>query len=211
MWQLVLLFGFPAVVLAFCYIRVILILWISTRQLQTMTSPQRSYGNWRSNGRDNGNVSQRSDTSRFLRNKVPSTPGEEALLARRQVIKMLIVIIAVFLVCWGPKLIIHVMKKFQVKALYTQTSFNLIIALGCLPYIQSCLNPLIYVLMSKAIRKRIYNALSRYCCLCNVLSRSSGRHVNEFVLTNHSATGQTNIKTTLDTYRSYGANEVTDV
>ena len=36
-WQLVLLFALPALILFFCYIRVILILWLSTRQLQNMT------------------------------------------------------------------------------------------------------------------------------------------------------------------------------
>ncbi|KAL8576568.1 hypothetical protein ACOMHN_003126 [Nucella lapillus] len=40
-------------------------------------------------------------------------PGEEALLARKQVIRMLVVIMVVFLVCWGPHLIINFMKRLQ--------------------------------------------------------------------------------------------------
>ncbi|KAL8576570.1 hypothetical protein ACOMHN_003128 [Nucella lapillus] len=36
-WKLILLFALPALVLLFCYIRVIVILWLSTRQLQNMT------------------------------------------------------------------------------------------------------------------------------------------------------------------------------
>lgn len=40
-WQLCVLFVIPAIVLMFCYIRVIWILWMSTQQLQTMTSPYR--------------------------------------------------------------------------------------------------------------------------------------------------------------------------
>ncbi len=41
-WQLLLLFIVPAIILLFCYIKVIWILWMSTQQLQTMTSPYRS-------------------------------------------------------------------------------------------------------------------------------------------------------------------------
>ncbi|XP_071119523.1 QRFP-like peptide receptor [Haliotis cracherodii] len=218
-WQLCVLFVIPAIVLMFCYIRVIWILWMSTQQLQTMTSPYRSYhqcsnknrndsGNWKLNN-ESPDISRTSNRSR------PSSPGEEALQARRQVIKMLVVIIVLFLICWGPKLVIHVMKKLELQALYSPHVFNLTILLTCLPYVQSCLNPFIYVLMSKSIRKTIMTSLPfrlrRYClCYC-CQYRTSGSPVNEMVLTNHSATGQTGLKTSVETFRSYGANEPTDL
>ncbi|KAH9499939.1 hypothetical protein Btru_076962, partial [Bulinus truncatus] len=38
LWKLVSLFAIPTCIVLFCYIRIICILWLSTRQLQTMTS-----------------------------------------------------------------------------------------------------------------------------------------------------------------------------
>ncbi|XP_012946872.2 uncharacterized protein LOC106014206 [Aplysia californica] len=41
LWKLVSLFVVPTAILLYCYARVIAILWLSTQQLQTMTSPSR--------------------------------------------------------------------------------------------------------------------------------------------------------------------------
>ena len=40
-----------------------------------------------------------------------------------QVIKMLIIIIVVFFVAWGPKLALTVMKKYQISFLYFPSAF----------------------------------------------------------------------------------------
>ncbi|KAK6989137.1 hypothetical protein BgiMline_012336, partial [Biomphalaria glabrata] len=59
-----------------------------------------------------------------LRSSPSLRAGEEALVARKQVIKMLVIIIVVFLISWGPKLFIQVLKKFQVHFLYQPSAYN---------------------------------------------------------------------------------------
>ncbi|KAK7474239.1 hypothetical protein BaRGS_00034531, partial [Batillaria attramentaria] len=204
-WQLVLLFLLPALILFFCYIRVIYILWVSTRQLQTMTGSNRangrqlpvplaaadhlaikyvkvfaaqkmtivwlparfessialkpwavssacpfwmfeahperkvhpadglfhsssvtrnghrepSSGNWKVRGGS-------ADRALLSASNAHSTrsPGEDALQARKQVIKMLVVIIVVFLVCWGPQLIINTMKRLSPLDIYHAGAYH---------------------------------------------------------------------------------------
>jgi len=40
-----------------------------------------------------------------------------------QVIKMLLMIIVVFFVCWGPKLVVNIMKRFEMSILHSETAF----------------------------------------------------------------------------------------
>lgn len=82
---------------------------------------------------------------------------------------------------------------------------------SCLPYIQSCINPVIYVLMSKKIRESVCSVpcVSAVASLC---TRRDVKHspTHELIATNHSAV-VTGMKTSLETVRSYGASEFTDV
>ncbi|PVD22855.1 hypothetical protein C0Q70_16114 [Pomacea canaliculata] len=218
LWQLVFLFVLPAATLLFCYARVIFILWVSTHHLQSMTATNRFGGacsNSRSDHREGGSWNGRgapSDRSRLAAfpNSKSKAPGEEALLARRQVIKMLVVIIIVFFICWGPQLIINTMKRLPVNV-YDRHSYHVSVMFSCLPYIQSCINPVIYVLMSKKIRESVCSVpcVSAVASLC---TRRDVKHspTHELIATNHSAV-VTGMKTSLETVRSYGASEFTDV
>ena len=49
-----------------------------------------------------------------------------------QVIKMLLTIITIFFLCWGPKLIHEVLKGFHLEQLHTPTAFNIMV--GCDQY-----------------------------------------------------------------------------
>ncbi|KAG8321552.1 hypothetical protein J6590_044383 [Homalodisca vitripennis] len=82
----------------------------------------------------------------------------------RQVIKMLVLIVVVFVVCWAPILILDVLTAFQVLEEYStgflkhvRTTFHL------MSYFNSCVNPIIYGFMSKNFRESFQKALSRCC------------------------------------------------
>ncbi|KAL8603523.1 hypothetical protein ACOMHN_052752 [Nucella lapillus] len=228
-WQLMLLLLLPALLLLFCYIRVILILWTSTRHLHTMTasgtlflllliiiiitttitttstvflllllliiiiitttittttiilflllflliiiiittpitiliifipnalgsvSRYRSANSsssrngardtstaaprgWKVGGADRSllpnpssssaaNRSSSSASSYSSSSMLSRNPGEEAMHARKQVIRMLVVIVVVFLVCWGPHLIINLVKRLQV-TIYVKATYH---------------------------------------------------------------------------------------
>jgi len=38
---------------------------------------------------------------------------------------MLLIIVGVFFICWGPKLLFNAMKKFELLVLQTGTAFNI--------------------------------------------------------------------------------------
>lgn len=226
-WQLVLLFVLPALMLFFCYIRVIYILWVSTRQLQNMTGSNRFQGSTsvtRNGHREASSVPWKpvrggsaerallSTTSSNANVNATRAPGEDALQARKQVIKMLIVIIVVFLVCWGPQLILNTMKRTTHLNIYHPAAYHASVMFACLPYVQSFINPVIYVLMSKKIRDSICS-LPCVRVLLTCCTRRHAKHspTHELLATNHDSVAVTGMKTSLETMRSYGASELTDV
>ncbi|XP_039284727.1 QRFP-like peptide receptor [Nilaparvata lugens] len=82
----------------------------------------------------------------------------------RQVIKMLVMIVIVFVICWGPLLVDNVLTAFGVlpdqksgtlKHMYT--GFTL------MAYFNSCVNPIVYGFMSKNFRESFQKALCRCC------------------------------------------------
>jgi hypothetical protein len=99
------------------------------------------------------------------------------------------------------------------------------VALSCLPYIQSVLNPVIYVAMSKKIRQAIMSTRCLRCllgcCSRRLQEKRSPTHELLTASTNvHSVAGVggggggANLKTSMAdsaTLRSYGASELTDV
>uniref|UniRef100_A0A0P4VXT6 G-protein coupled receptors family 1 profile domain-containing protein n=1 Tax=Scylla olivacea TaxID=85551 RepID=A0A0P4VXT6_SCYOL len=104
----------------------------------------------------------------FLRSRTPSPggrclqrkreKGEDVRKARKQVIKMLIVVVVLFLLCWGPSIIMGVFYNF-----------NIIFVL--LPFIHCCINPVIYCSMSKNFRRAVKQYLS--CRRTNTSTASS--------------------------------------
>ncbi|KAL5021582.1 hypothetical protein ScPMuIL_000737 [Solemya velum] len=160
-YQLGIMFAVPTIIMLFCYARVIYVLWLSTHQLASMTAPKRIYdvpflsGNQRSR-----NNHMTSSVRRGL-GKALTEHKSEVFESRKQVIKMLIAIIVAFLICWGPKLILRVLMKLQLDSLYSAPVLHVKIVLSCLPYIQSCLNPVIYSFMSGNFRKSLRIVFNR--------------------------------------------------
>eukprot|EP00058_Branchiostoma_floridae_P017238 XP_002602726.1 hypothetical protein BRAFLDRAFT_210266 [Branchiostoma floridae] len=70
-----------------------------------------------------------------------------------QLIKMLIVVIALFAVCWVPILLLNVLKAFDVVNTYTPEVYYMSIAFQLMGYLNSCVNPICYAFMSKNFRQ----------------------------------------------------------
>uniref|UniRef100_A0A8C5PE10 Gastrin/cholecystokinin type B receptor n=1 Tax=Leptobrachium leishanense TaxID=445787 RepID=A0A8C5PE10_9ANUR len=79
--------------------------------------------------------------------------SEAKLIAKKRVIRMLIVIVAMFFICWMPIFVANTWKAFdQASALKTLTGAPIsFIHLLC--YTSACVNPLIYCFMNKRFRK----------------------------------------------------------
>ncbi|CAH1773851.1 unnamed protein product, partial [Owenia fusiformis] len=157
-YQLIVMFAVPTYIMVFCYARVIYVLWISTKELAKMTqrSQQRDSSHQRlvqasSNHRDSSVIKKAAkDHSADIQN------------ARKQVIKMLITIILVFLICWGPKLILRIISRYPFKdhmnSYWRQDFVTLKVAMNLLPYIQSATNPIVYGFMSSSFRRSMMTA-----------------------------------------------------
>jgi len=86
---------------------------------------------------------------------------------------MLILIMAVFFLCWTPILTYNLLAGFELmgqgnfgtgSTKHLKTTFSLI------SYLNSCLNPIIYGFMSKSFRKSFRSSLSTFPCYGDVLA-----------------------------------------
>ncbi|KAL4219805.1 hypothetical protein ACF0H5_020217 [Mactra antiquata] len=171
-YQFLIMFVIPTGLMSFCYTVVIYVLWLSGRTLINMTSTTHLRGRLPFREVDVGSSASSSDGTplqcrcrKHIVRSQPITSGfrNSIMNSRKQVIKMLITVIVIFLICWGPKLIFRIIKYSDYAVYtYTEAHFNLQIALQCLPYVQSCLNPLIYGFMSKNFRKSVVTSCNNH-------------------------------------------------
>ncbi|XP_052268675.1 cholecystokinin receptor type A-like [Dreissena polymorpha] len=83
---------------------------------------------------------------------------------RRQVIKMLVAIVLIYLVCWGPITTNNMLVSFGlVDDLHTGFLRPMRITFFILSYINSCTNPIVYAFMSKYFRKSFTQTLLLLC------------------------------------------------
>ncbi|XP_059149400.1 cholecystokinin receptor-like, partial [Physella acuta] len=103
-----------------------------------------------------------SERSPVFRSKAPANDGDDDK-TKKQVIKMLVAVIVVFIVCWAPILISNALTAFgYLHPLNYGYLKPMRQAFYVLAYCNSCINPVIYGFMSKHFRSTFYHAL----CTC---------------------------------------------
>lgn len=80
---------------------------------------------------------------------------------------MLILVIILFLVCWGPRLIMHTMIKYGL-TYFTEHAYNMRVAFYLMSFVHSAVNPIIYGFMSTNFRKMMLQ-----CCKDSVFGKMS--------------------------------------
>ncbi len=88
---------------------------------------------------------------------------------------MLCIVVLLFLVCWAPRLLLNVFIKWELVT-YDVTLYRLRIALYLLPFVHSCLNPIIYSFMSSNFRRLLRRAFQASRCW-RLLHRGAGQGV----------------------------------
>ncbi|XP_069737750.1 gastrin/cholecystokinin type B receptor [Phaenicophaeus curvirostris] len=78
---------------------------------------------------------------------------EAKLVAKRRVIRMLVVIVAMFFLCWLPVFAANTWKAFSPVAAQRALSGTPISFIHLLSYTSACANPLIYCFMNRRFRK----------------------------------------------------------
>lgn len=92
-----------------------------------------------------------------------SNTSEAKLQAKRRVIRMLMVIVALFFVCWMPVYSANTWKAFDPNSASRALSGAPISFIHLLSYTSACVNPIIYCFMNTRFRKAL---LSTFACCC---------------------------------------------
>ena len=84
-----------------------------------------------------------------------------------QVIKILVIVISLFVVCWSPVLIDNVLRAFGVVEKYNYGWLkHMRQAFSLMSYANSCVNPIVYGFMSKNFRDSFQTAVCSCCPDC---------------------------------------------
>lgn len=102
-------------------------------------------------------------TSGTVRTDRPrSNTSEAKLIAKKRVIRMLIIIVAMFFVCWMPLYSANTWKAFDQMSAQRALSGAPISFIQLLSYTSACVNPIIYCFMNTRFRKALLATFG--CC-----------------------------------------------
>ncbi|XP_041055658.1 cholecystokinin receptor-like [Carcharodon carcharias] len=93
--------------------------------------------------------------------RVRSNASESKLVAKKRVIRMLIVIVVMFFVCWMPVYTVNTWRAFDDLNAIRRLSGAPISFIHLLSYTSCCVNPLVYCFMNKRFRKAFLSTFSR--------------------------------------------------
>ncbi|GCC16587.1 hypothetical protein chiPu_0021898 [Chiloscyllium punctatum] len=82
-----------------------------------------------------------------------SNASGSKLVAKKRVIRMLIVIVVMFFICWMPIYTVNTWRAFDNQNAIRRLSGAPISFIHLLSYTSSCVNPLVYCFMNKRFRK----------------------------------------------------------
>ncbi|XP_043266789.1 cholecystokinin receptor type A-like isoform X1 [Venturia canescens] len=92
-----------------------------------------------------------------------TNPGR-ALLRKKRIVKMLLVVVLEFFVCWTPLYVINTLALFSPMAVYDGLGSTGISFLQLLAYTSSCCNPITYCFMNDGFRKSFLGLFKRCNC-----------------------------------------------
>ncbi|XP_039267074.2 cholecystokinin receptor type A-like isoform X2 [Styela clava] len=116
---------------------------VITHTPRTLSKKSHSYGRKKQLNSGRKNVVERSE-SRSFRNA-------ERLTAKKRVVRMLIVIVILFFLCWTPLFIVNVWKAFDPYTAMEKLD-GIIEIIQLMSYVSTCVNPLVYCFMNSRFR-----------------------------------------------------------
>ncbi|XP_065300342.1 cholecystokinin receptor type A-like [Dermacentor albipictus] len=204
-YRLVTLFALPSVVMIVCYSWVILELWVSTKTMDQLTqSAKFSYQCQAPTTPRLGSLpspAQQQPNCRLILRGHANSDIRDVKRARQQVIKMLILVVILFLLCWGPRLIMEIVIKCCLNV-FNHGVYAVRVLFYLLPFVHSCLNPIVYCFMSSKFRRRMVRCCHRTCFAprCRVKSATTNNRCS-------SRNGTTRLGSTY-TFTSYATSTV---
>ncbi|XP_038588130.1 cholecystokinin receptor type A [Micropterus salmoides] len=108
-------------------------------------------------------------SSKPMVGRVCGSSSTANLMAKKRVIRMLLVIVFLFFLCWTPVFVVNAWQAFDRRSAYRLTGAP-ISFIHLLSYTSACVNPIIYCFMNKRFRQGM---LATFTC-CSCLRRSGG-------------------------------------
>ncbi|XP_057195650.1 cholecystokinin receptor type A [Triplophysa rosa] len=107
--------------------------------------------------------------------RVSSNSSTANLMAKKRVIRMLLVIVGLFFLCWTPIFVVNAWRAFDKRSADRLLSGAPISFIHLLSYTSACVNPIVYCFMNKRFRQGVL--LTFNCCRADPedLSRASSR------------------------------------
>ncbi|KAM8899349.1 cholecystokinin receptor type A [Spinachia spinachia] len=102
--------------------------------------------------------------------RVCGSSSTSNLMAKKRVIRMLLVIVFLFFLCWTPVFVVNAWQAFDRRSAYRLTGAP-ISYIHLLSYTSACVNPIIYCFMNKRFRQGMLATFT--CCSCLGRGRSS--------------------------------------
>ncbi|XP_055453371.1 gastrin/cholecystokinin type B receptor [Psammomys obesus] len=90
-------------------------------------------------------------------------PNQAKLLAKKRVVRMLLVIVALFFVCWLPVFSANTWRAFDSPGAHRALSGAPISFIHLLSYASACVNPLVYCFMHRRFRQACLDTCARCC------------------------------------------------
>ncbi|KAK0139769.1 Cholecystokinin receptor [Merluccius polli] len=106
------------------------------------------------------------------RQRARANASESKWRAKKRVIRMLMVIVALFFVCWMPLYSANTWKAFDLGSAHRALSGAPISFIHLLSYTSACVNPIIYCFMNTRFRGAL---LATCSCCCPAYARAAGR------------------------------------
>ncbi|KAM4536645.1 cholecystokinin receptor type A [Odontesthes bonariensis] len=104
--------------------------------------------------------------------RVFSNSSTSNLMAKKRVIRMLLVIVFLFFLCWTPIFVVNAWQAFDRRSAYRLTGAP-ISFIHLLSYTSACVNPIIYCFMNKRFRQGMLSTFTCCSCLRRGISRNS--------------------------------------
>ncbi|XP_067117773.1 cholecystokinin receptor type A [Osmerus mordax] len=96
--------------------------------------------------------------------RVCSNSSASNLMAKKRVVRMLLVIVCLFFLCWMPIFAVNAWRAFDRRSADRLLSGTPISFIHLLSYTSACVNPIIYCFMNKRFRQGILSTFA--CCRC---------------------------------------------
>ncbi|XP_014469814.1 PREDICTED: pyroglutamylated RFamide peptide receptor-like isoform X4 [Dinoponera quadriceps] len=160
-YMLLLVLVLPLAIMAFCYTTICWEIWRVMKRRYHLTSRHALHPN------NMESIPMTTKRQSVARNERRIRHGDEESRTMKQVVKMLVAVVLLFVLCWGPILIDNVLTAYgYLPRIKIGIQKHLHTAFQLMAYFNSCINPIVYGFMSKHFRKNFLSAACGKWWIC---------------------------------------------